>query len=223
MKLQGDAGSLSRVAFLQHYTTPVTGHSELGQESRGNLLGLYARAFALKIARTTATGTNKLPSSGARPRIPRTSAPPGESPIICPTRSSPTQGVEGVVKELVAGVAGANAEQYNEYDATTSSRPSFQLLACWEAIGALSALIRTIRYGVIISWSGESLPRRNQLQYPQSDKHARFSEQEVTRWLAQGFFRGDILGVRPQNRDNGLFFCGRVHEATPRYRLHPSK
>jgi hypothetical protein len=56
----------------------------------------------------------------------------------------------------------------------------------WQQIGASPALIRMIRYGVLLPWTGQ--PRRGvRREYPLTAKDFEFASEEMNRWTNQGF------------------------------------
>jgi hypothetical protein len=56
----------------------------------------------------------------------------------------------------------------------------------WEQIGASPALIRTIKYGVLLPWTGQ--PRLGvRREYPLTPEDHEFATQEMDRWITQGY------------------------------------
>jgi hypothetical protein len=55
----------------------------------------------------------------------------------------------------------------------------------WQQIGATPALLRMIKYGVLLPWTGK--PRRGvRREYPLPPEDYRFAFNEMNRWLAEG-------------------------------------
>jgi hypothetical protein len=56
----------------------------------------------------------------------------------------------------------------------------------WQQIGATPTLLRWIRYGVLLPWTG--VPRRGvRREYPLSPDDYRFASSDMDRWVREGF------------------------------------
>jgi hypothetical protein len=83
----------------------------------------------------------------------------------------------------------------------------------WQHIGASPALLRMIKYGVLLPWTGKPRPGVRR-EYPLSPEDYRFSAKEMDRWVDEGFAE-EITEVEAGRL--GLVVSGFVaHGAKPR-------
>lgn len=124
-----------------------------------------------------------------------------------------------VVTVALDAAAGAEVDRdpTHGYAGTPSVRVG-KAHAAWTALGASPWLVRQLRFGLQLPWTG-AVPYRRPRAYPMGREGADFVQVEVERWLRKGFVRQATTAEARELTRAGQVFPSFVTQSAGKSRL----